>query len=105
MAGCSVPDWPPDRSVATLGGDEVDIWHLFAGGRVGRASASTQGTHHVFDPGVLLEPVHRQILTVTGMAEPTVRHLRDERQVRVDPDGPEVQPRGHPHRAAVIAGP
>src|ERR1700722_2707616 len=61
--------------------------------------------HHVFDPGVILESVHREILAVPGMLVATVRHLRHERDVRVDPDTPEVEGAGHAHRAAVLASP
>src|SRR6185437_9050751 len=62
-------------------------------------------THHVLDTGVVLESVHRQVLAVPGVLEPPVRHLGNERNVGVDPDGAEVQPPGHPHGPAVVAGP
>jgi len=32
--------------------------------------------HDVLDPGVVLQPVHRQILAVTGVLVAPVRHLR-----------------------------
>src|SRR5208283_1395016 len=61
--------------------------------------------HDVLDPGVVLEPVHRQVLAVARVLEPAMRHLGDERDVRVDPDAPEVEAFGHPHRSPVIASP
>src|SRR3984957_16996310 len=61
--------------------------------------------HHVFDPGVILESVHREILAVPGMLVATVGHLRHERDMRVDPHAAEVERAGHAHRAAVIASP
>src|SRR5215470_14883222 len=70
----------------------------------GRA-ALVQGRHHVLDAGVVLEPVHRQVLAVPGALEAAVRHLGDERDVRVDPDAAEVQPSCHPHRAPVVGRP
>ena len=47
--------------------------------------------HHVLDPGVVLEAVHRQVLAVAGVLEAAVRHLGDERDVAVDPDAAEVE--------------
>src|SRR4051812_10741679 len=61
--------------------------------------------HHVLDPRVVLEPVHRQVLAVPRVFEAAVRHLRRERDVGVDPHGAEVEPPGHPHRASVVFGP
>src|ERR1700737_2786141 len=61
--------------------------------------------HHVLDPGVALEAVHRQVLAVAGVLEPAVRHLGHDGDMGVDPDRPEVQPLGHPHRPAVVLGP
>src|ERR1700722_14823963 len=61
--------------------------------------------HHVFDPGVILESVHREILAVPGMLVAPVRHLRHERDVRIDPHATEVERAGHTHRAAVVARP
>ena len=66
---------------------------------------SVQGRHDVLDPGVVLEPVHGQVLAVARVLEAAVRHLGDQRDVRVDPHAAEVQPAGHPHGAAVIGGP
>src|SRR5215467_834838 len=70
----------------------------------GRA-ALVQGRHHVLDAGVVLEPVHRQVLAVPGALEAAVRHLGDQRDVRVDPDAAEVQPPRHPHGTPVVGGP
>src|SRR3954470_12935435 len=61
--------------------------------------------HHVLEPRVVLEPVHRQVLAVPRVLEAAVRHLRREGDVGVDPHGAEVEPPGHPHRAAMILGP
>src|SRR5215204_2097847 len=58
--------------------------------------------HHVLDAGVVLQAVHRQVLAVAGVLEAAVRHLRHERDVRVDPDAPKVQPSADPHGAAMI---
>src|SRR5215472_5341405 len=72
---------------------------------VASVTSVTEVTHHVLDPGVVLESVHRQILTVPGVLEAAVRHLGHERDVGVDPDGAEVQPPGQPHGPAVVPGP
>src|SRR3954471_14749082 len=61
--------------------------------------------HHVLDPRVVLEPVHRQVLAVPRVLEAAVRHLRDDRNVGVDPHTPEVEVLGHPHRSPMILGP
>src|SRR4051794_11849532 len=61
--------------------------------------------HHVLDAGVVLEPVHRQVLPVAGVLEAAVRHLGHDRDVRVDPDAAEVELAGDPHGAAVVLGP
>ena len=50
--------------------------------------------HDVLDAGVVLEPVHRQVLAVAGVLEPAVRHLGHERDVAVDPHAAEVEARG-----------
>src|SRR5215470_13443521 len=72
---------------------------------VAPAWSVTDAAHHVLDARVVLESVHRQVLAVTGVLEPPVRHLGDERDVGVDPDGAEVQLPGHPHGPAVVPGP
>src|SRR3954462_6137284 len=69
------------------------------------STASLDRGHHVLDPGVVLQPVHRQVLAVTGVLEATVWHLGDQRDVRVDPDTAEVQPLRHPHRPAEVLRP
>src|SRR6185312_6069784 len=56
--------------------------------------------HDVLDAGVVLEPVHRQILAVTGVLVAPMRHLRLQRNMAVVPDTTEVQPSRHPHRSA-----
>src|SRR5919199_3619581 len=74
-------------------------------GRRSRAWSPLQAVHDVLDPGVVLEPVDRQVLAVPGVLESAVRHLRDQRDVAVDPDAAEVEPLGHPHGPAVVTGP
>src|SRR3954454_24581448 len=61
--------------------------------------------HHVLDPGVVLETVDRKVLAVARMLEAAVRHFGNDWDVRVDPDAPEVEPPGHPHRPAVVLRP
>src|SRR5919109_1986747 len=61
--------------------------------------------HDVLDAGVVLEPVDREVLAVPRLLEAAVRHLRDQRDVGVDPYRAEVQPGGHPHRPPVVTGP
>jgi hypothetical protein len=57
---------------------------------VAPVTSLTEVAHHVLDPGVVLESVHRQILTVPGVLEAAVRRLGDERNGGVDPDGAEA---------------
>jgi hypothetical protein len=45
---------------------------------------------------VVFEALHRQVLAVARVLEAAGGHLGDERDVRVDPDAPEVQPAVHP---------
>src|SRR6478752_7056750 len=61
--------------------------------------------HHVLDAGVVLQAVHREVLSVAGVLEAAVWHLRDERDVRVDPHRTEVEQTGHPHGPTVVLGP
>src|SRR5215472_5910516 len=61
--------------------------------------------HDVLDAGVVLEPVHGQVLAVPGVLEAAMGHLGHERNMGVDPDRPEVELPGHPHRPAVILRP
>src|SRR5256714_6636543 len=68
-------------------------------------SSVTEVAHNVLDPGVVLESVYRQVLAVPGVLETAVRHLGDEQDVGVDPDGPEVQLARHAHGPAVVPGP
>src|SRR3954447_12525834 len=70
-----------------------------------RTSFLPEEGHHVLDPRVVLEAVHREVLAVTAVLEPAVGHLGDERDVRVDPDHAEVEVATHPQCAAVVAGP
>src|SRR5919112_406170 len=70
-----------------------------------RRSSRADVGHHVLDARVVLQPVHREVLAVAGVLEAAVRHLRDDRDVGVDPHRSEVEPLGHPHRPAVVLGP
>src|SRR5215211_520312 len=60
--------------------------------------------HDVLYAGVVLQAVHREVFAVAGVLEATVGHLRDERDVGVDPHAPEVEPPAYPHRPAVVRG-
>src|SRR5215211_306324 len=61
--------------------------------------------HDVLDPRVVLEAVHRQVLAVAAVLEAAVGHLRDDRDVGVDPDRAEVELLRHPHGPSVVLGP
>src|ERR1044072_4608538 len=61
--------------------------------------------HHVLDLRVVLERVRGEVLAVAGLLEATVRHLADQRDVVVDPDGAELQLPRRIERAADVAGP
>src|SRR5262245_60563524 len=52
---------------------------------------SVELRHHVLDLGVVLQGVGREVLAVAGLLVAAVRHLRDERDVVVDPDRPELE--------------
>ena len=109
------------RADVHLAGDGAEV--LPAARRCARASSSTRAAtssrrrppeqvrlladvgHHVLDARVVLEPVRRQVLAVPAVLEPAVRHLRDERDVGVDPDAAEVELLRHPHRPAVVTRP
>src|ERR1035438_2768319 len=67
--------------------------------------SDVQRRHDVLDPGVVLEPVHGEILAVARVTVAAMGHLSHQRNVRVDPDAPEVEPLGHAHRATVVARP
>ena len=61
--------------------------------------------HHMLDTGVILKSILREVLAVARVLEATVGHLRDHRDVGVDPHAAEVQVLGHAQRAADVAGP
>src|ERR1041384_5248405 len=61
--------------------------------------------HDVLDPGVVVQPEHREVLAVPRVLEAAVRHLRHEGDVRVHPDPAELERVRHAHRAAVVGGP
>src|SRR5215204_1052094 len=66
------------------------------------ATTLAQARHDVLYAGVVFEAVHGEVLAVTRVLEATVGHLGDDRDVRVDPYAPEVQPPADPHRPAVV---
>src|SRR3954471_21888161 len=76
-----------------------------AGTRYAVPGALGERRHHVLDHGVVLDRVHREVLAVAGLLEAAVRHLRGERDVVVDPHGPEPQRVRHAQRAADVARP
>ena len=47
--------------------------------------------HDMLDARVLLEAVGAQVLAVAALLEAAVGHLRDERDVRIDPHAAEVE--------------
>src|SRR5918999_1236255 len=61
--------------------------------------------HHVLDLRVVLEAVEGEVLAVPRLLEAAVRHLRDERDVVVDPDGAELELAGRVERPADVARP
>src|SRR6266550_5183109 len=67
--------------------------------------SSVQLRHHVLDLRVVLERVRGQVLAVARLLVPAVRHLRDERDVVVDPDRPELELARRVQRAADVARP
>src|SRR5450759_3491493 len=66
---------------------------------------SVEGRHDVLDLRVLLEGVDRHVLAVAALLVAAVRHLVDERDVRVDPDCSELQSPSHPQSASDVARP
>src|SRR5215207_10679439 len=71
----------------------------------GSAVTTLDVAHHVLDARVVLEPVHGEVLAVARELVAAVGHLGHERDVAVDPHAAEVEPLGHPERAAVVLGP
>src|SRR5664280_834098 len=61
--------------------------------------------HHVLDPRVLLEGVHRHVLAEARLAKPAVWHLARDHQVVVDEHVAEIELDGRPHRRPQVAGP
>src|SRR5919112_4013445 len=68
------------------------------------ATSPFEVRHNVLYAGVVLQAVHREVFAVAGVLEATVGHLRDERDVGVDPHAPEVEPPAYPHRPSVVRG-
>ena len=61
--------------------------------------------HNVLDSGVILKAILGEVLTVTRVLEAAMWHLRDHRNVGVDPDDAEVKGLRHPHCATVVCCP
>ena len=59
----------------------------------------------MLDSSVILESVAAEVLAVAAALITTMWHLRDQRNVAVDPYATEIKGLGHPHRATVVAGP
>src|SRR5215467_6639818 len=91
--------WPRPPLAPTLGHARGT-----SAGRVTEGSFADVA-HDVLDTGVVLEAVHGQVLAVPGVLEAAVGHLGHERNMGVDPDRPEVELAGRPHRPAVILRP
>src|SRR5919106_5828778 len=58
--------------------------------------------HHVLELRVVLEAVEGQVLAVARLLEAAVRHLRDERDVVVDPHGAELELASRVERASDV---
>src|SRR6478735_4736080 len=67
--------------------------------------SGVEGGHDVLDAGVVLHPVHGEVLAVTGLLEAAVRHFGREEDVGVNPDGTEVQVPAQAHGGSVVGGP
>src|SRR5215213_8599504 len=61
--------------------------------------------HYVLDLGVVLQGIAGEILAVAGLLVAAVRHLADQRDVVVDPDGAELQLARRVQRAADVSCP
>jgi len=59
----------------------------------------------VLDAGVVIKAIGREVLAVARVLEASVRHLSGQRDVGVDPDGPEVEELGEAHGPLVVIGP
>mmetsp|Transcript_57146 Transcript_57146/g.127576 ORF Transcript_57146/g.127576 Transcript_57146/m.127576 type:complete len:219 (+) Transcript_57146:264-920(+) len=66
---------------------------------------TSKRAHDVLDPRVLFEAIRTEILAVAALLEPTMRHLRDKRNVCVDPNTAEVEGARAAQRARVILAP
>src|SRR5271163_3725417 len=64
-----------------------------------------QARHHVLHDRVVLQRVHAQVLAVAGLLEAAMGHLRDERDVVVDPHAPEAKRPRDTQRASHVARP
>src|SRR6478672_1121277 len=78
-------------------------WSLRAGFLF--SPSSVKRRHHMLDLRVLLERVHRHVLAIPALLVAAVRHLVEERDVGVDPDGAELELAGHAQGAADVARP
>src|SRR5205814_7856938 len=68
-------------------------------------AASVELRHHVLDLLVVLERIGAQVLAVAGLLVAAVRHLADERDVVIDPDGPERETLRRVQRPAHVPRP
>src|SRR5690606_33327794 len=75
------------------------------GGGPAAVSVSADVAHHVLDARVLLQTVEGEVLTVAGVLEAAVRHLRDDRDVGVDQHAAEVEAARDPQGARVVLRP
>ena len=93
---------PTHARVHRRGGCEGNQGFLHA---AGSPTFSVDLRHHVLDLRVVLERVGGQVLAVARLLVAAVRHLRDERDVVVDPDRPELELARRVQRAADVARP
>src|SRR3954453_16401047 len=104
MAVNAEPTPPDPTSRILMSQDSLSgrgVWRRL----VPRRTLTTDVGHDVLDARVVLEAVHGQVLAVAGVLEAAVRHLRDERDVGVDPDHAEVELARHAERPRVVLGP
>src|SRR6476646_2275887 len=61
--------------------------------------------HHMSCDGVVLQRIHREVLTVTGRLETAMRHLVHQHEVSVDPSAAVLEARRRRHAPADVCGP
>ena len=62
-------------------------------------------SHDVFDAGVLLKSVSREVFAGAGVLKAAMRHLSNHWDVGVDPNATKIKGLGHSHRPTMILGP